>query len=290
MLCIGLLGAGMSAQERPSSPPDAVTAGRSMPLPTGTSPMPPPGQTTTAPGTEDMELMEEEVGDRDITYLRSRVVFRYDYKVQDGPTETNRFRLKTFYAFGPHKRLAFSVNVPLVWKDTPSGFAFGSGDTEITAGGNLYRTETFRTGITGQVTLQTSSDELIGGSSTKLKGSWGFSYLFNNRFELSSAFHYKQSVHLSRGDPTKQFEPDITLSMRILKATWFVESDSYYDLIPARFAPMLKTGLGRTLGERKTWTLSPYAEWPLNRYARQTQQRLNVGFDVTWYPSMKPSE
>jgi hypothetical protein len=72
--------------------------------------------------------------------------------------------------------------------------------------------------------------------------------------------------------------------MRVLKATWFVESDSYYDFIPGRFAPMLKTGLGRGFGEKKKWTASAYVEWPLNAYARQTQQHINTGLDVTWYP------
>jgi hypothetical protein len=90
-----------------------------------------------------------------------------------------------------------SVSVPMMWKDSPTGPAFGSGDTELTAGANLFHTETFRTGVAGQVTFQSSSDPLLGGASTKLKGSWGFTYLFSSRYEFTAAFNYKQSVHVA---------------------------------------------------------------------------------------------
>ena len=245
------------------------------------------GQGTTSGTGTTAEVMQAEVGDRDITYLRSRAVFRYDYKVQDGPTETNRFRLKLQYAFGPHQRLGLSVNVPVMYKDNQTQSAFGSGDTEVTMGGNFFRTDRFRSGITGQVTFQTSSEQLLGGASTKLKGSWGFTYVFTRRFELTTVLSYKQSIHTARGGPTKQLEPDVTLNTRVLRATWFVESDSYYDFIPDRFAPMIKTGLGRAFGETKSWTASTYIEWPLNGYARQTQEHIEVGLDFTWYPFKK---
>ena len=42
---------------------------------------------------EEIEELEEEVGDRDPTYLRTRLVFRYDYKRLRGPSSIDRFRL-----------------------------------------------------------------------------------------------------------------------------------------------------------------------------------------------------
>lgn len=113
MLCLGFAAQAMKAQEKPSSP-DA-------------NPTNPTVITTAAPETEDVEILRGEVGDRDITYLRSRVAFRYDYKTQDGPTEKNRFRLKTLYAFGPHERFGVSVQMPVIWKSTREDLAFGSG-------------------------------------------------------------------------------------------------------------------------------------------------------------------
>ena len=167
---------------------------------------------------------------------------------------------------------------------TLAGTVFGSSDTDVTGGVVLYQTKQLRTGFLGEVTAPTSSENVLGGASTNLKGSWGITYVLSKRLEFNGAFSYKQSVATSRGSPAKQFEPDVTLNIRILKTTWFVESDSFYDFIPDEFAPMIKAGLARAWGESKSWTTSGYIEWPLDAYARATQHHLNVGFDVTWYP------
>ncbi len=242
------------------------------------------GTPSAAGSVSDSAMIQSEVGERDRTYLRTRVVFRYDYKVQDGPTESNRFQLKLLYGFGSHQRLGISVNLPVVHNQTEANSASGLGDADLAFGGNIYYTERLRLGLSGQVTFQSASDQLLGGASTKLKGSWGFSYVVNRRFQVTTAFNYKQSIHITRGSPTKQFETDITLNTRLLKATWFLESDSYYDFIPARYAPMLKPGLARSFGKRKSWNVSAYTQFPLNGYARQTQNHADIGLDLTWYP------
>lgn len=248
------------------------------------------GQTGSATGqasgalATSTKLIQEEVGDRDITYLRTRAVFRYDYQEQNGPTETNRFRLKLVYGFGANQRFGVAVNVPVVWMQTPTKTVFGSGDTDVTGGVVIYQTKQVRTGFLGEVTVPTSSENSIGGGNTNLKGSWGITYVLSNRFEFYGSFSYKQSVSTSRGAPVKQFEPDVAVNMRVLKTTWYVESDSYYDFNPEQFAPMIKTGVARAWGGTKSWTTTAYIEWPLNAYARATQHLLNVGLDVTWYP------
>jgi hypothetical protein len=235
----------------------------------------------TATGTE---LIQEEVGDRDITYLRTRTVFRYDYKEQNGPTASNRLRLRLVYGFGASQRFGVAVNVPVVWMQTPTGTVFGSSDTDLTAGVVVYQTKQVRTGFIAEATVPTSSENALGGGTTTMKGTWGITYVLSKRFEFNGAFSYKQSVATSRGVPAKQFEPDVTVNVRVLKTTWFVESDSFYDFLPEEFAPMIKTGLSRAWGEAKSWTTSAYIEWPLDAYARTTQHHLNVGLDVTWYP------
>src|SRR3974390_54807 len=181
--------------------------------------------------------------------------------------------------------MGVAVEVPVMWENTATGTTvFGSGDTELTAGANVIYRERFRTGFAGQVIFQTASEQALGGGSTKLKGSWGLTWVLTKRLEFTGAFSYKQTIHIVRGGPTKQFEPDVTMNLRVLHTTWFVESDSYYDFIPEQFAPMIKTGLSRSWGETKSWTASPYIEWSLNSYARMTQHHLDVGLDVTWYP------
>lgn len=106
----------------------------------------------TATGTE---LIQEEAGNRDITYLRTRAVFRYDYKEQDGPTESNRFRLRLVYGFGANQRFGMAVNVPVVWMQTPTGTVFGSSDTDVTAGVVVYQTsKQLRTGFIAEATCR----------------------------------------------------------------------------------------------------------------------------------------
>ena len=251
-----------------------------------TSPPQPAAPSQGAPpaSAQDTATLQEEVGDRDPTYLRTRVLFRYDYKAQDGDTSTNRLRFKMLYAFGPHQRFGVSILTPVVHKGTPEETAAGSGDTELVAGANLYRTERFRTGGSFQVTLQTSSDDLIGGATTTIKPAWGFTAVLSDRVEVVSAFYYKQSIHTMRGAPVKQFEPDIFLNVRVLKATWWLEWDSFYDFLPQQFAQTMKTGLSRSFGPSRQWVASAYCGLPLNRYGRQTQYHVNPGLDLTWYP------
>ena len=246
---------------------------------TASSPMP---QTQS-----DESALQEEVGDRDLTYLRTRAVFQYDYKEQVEDVTINRTRLKLLYGFGPHQNMAVSVMVPVIWMSTATQSAFGSGDMEITAGWVVYARDTFRTGGLVQVGPQTSSENLIGGASTNLKGTWALAWVPSGRFELTGFFNYKQSVHVSRGGSIKQFEPDVTLNIRLKKSTLFVESDSYLNCITNQFAPMLKGGVSRAFGKRKAWVATVYVEAPLSDYARRTQEIVNTGIDVTWYPFEK---
>jgi len=235
----------------------------------------------------DESTLEEEVGDRDLTYLRTRVVFQYDYKELVEDVTINRTRLNFLYAFGPHQNMAVSVMVPVIWTDTATQSAFGSGDMEITAGWVVYARDKFRTGGLVQVAPQTSSENLIGGASTNLKGTWALAWMPSSRFEFTGFVSYKQSLHVSRGGSLKQFEPDVALNMRLKKSTLFVESDSYLDFITNRFAPLLKGGVSRAFGKRKAWVATIYGEAPLTEYARRTQEIVDTGIDVTWYPFEK---
>jgi Putative MetA-pathway of phenol degradation len=241
----------------------------------------------TAQAQSDKSELQEETSDRDLTYIRTRAVFQYDYKELVDDVTINRTRLKLSYAFGPHQNMAVSVLVPVVWMSTPTQFAFGSGDMEITAGWVAYANEKFRTGILGQVVPQTSSENLIGGASTNLKGTWAMAWVMSSRFEFTGFFSYKQSVHETRLGPIKQFEPDLTLNMRVKKSTLFLESDSYLDCITNRFAPMLKGGVSRAFGKKRSWVATVYAEWPLSEYARRTQEVVDTGIDLTWFPFEK---
>jgi hypothetical protein len=233
---------------------------------------------------EEIEELEEEVGDRDPTYLRTRLVFRYDHRLILGAATTNRLRLRVLYGFGPKQRFAMSFLEPVIQTDTPLGTARGSGDAEVQLIANFFNRERFRMGVAVQSTLQTSSDALLGGATTTIKPSWDLAVVLSSRFQLTAAVYYKKSIHTTRGIPAKQFEPDVTFNARILNSTLFLEWDSYYDFLPHQFAQTLKPGISRAFGGNRGWTVSAYYALGTNDYGRLSQYRYNTGFDVTWFP------
>jgi len=220
----------------------------------------PDEETTIFTPDEETAELEEEVGDRDLTYLRTRLVYRYDHKQLEVPVSTDRFRLRLLYAFGPKQRFGASVLMPWLQTDTPLASARGSGDAE------------------------TSSDALLGGATTTIKPDWSFTGVLSSHIQLTGAFFYKQSIHTTRGIRAKQFEPDVTLNARVLDTTWFLEWDSYYDFLPDRFAQTLKPGVSRSIGSNGRWVASAYYAFGINDYGRLSQYRYNAGADVTWYP------
>ena len=232
---------------------------------------------------QQTETMEEDVGEHDLTYLRSRVVFRYDYKSQAGDTAANRLRIKTLYAFGPHQRLGVSINAPVIHKNVAGDPAGGLGDVELQFGGNFYRGERFRTGALVEFKLPTSTDRSLGGGTTTIKPAWGFTAVLTPSLELNCVFNYKRSIYTTRGSPANEFEPDFTLSARRWGATWWAEWDSYYLFIPGEFAQTFKLGVSHAFGRERRWIVSPYYSFPLNASGRQTQYIHQVGMDVTFY-------
>jgi len=252
--------------------------------PPPTTSLAPDEETTIFTPDEETAELEEEVGDRDLTYLRTRLVYRYDHKQLEVPVSTDRFRLRLLYAFGPKQRFGASVLMPWLQTDTPLASARGSGDAEMQFTANLTYSERFRTGVGIQATLQTSSDALLGGATTTIKPDWSFTGVLSSHIQLTGAFFYKQSIHTTRGIRAKQFEPDVTLNARVLDTTWFLEWDSYYDFLPDRFAQTLKPGVSRSIGSNGRWVASAYYAFGINDYGRLSQYRYNAGADLTWYP------
>jgi hypothetical protein len=81
------------------------------------TPSPQPALSPDQEEDEEIEELEEEVGDRDPTYLRTRTVVRYDRRLL-GPASLDRFRLRLLYGFGPKQRYAVSALEPIVRVDT----------------------------------------------------------------------------------------------------------------------------------------------------------------------------
>ena len=240
---------------------------------------------TPSSGSDDeTELMRQEIASKDITYLQSRVVYRYDYKSLEGDAFANRFRAKVLYGFGSDNRFGFSAMLPVIHKWSPTDSATGIGDMEFQFGGFFHKGESFSTGAIIELDGATASDPLLGGSSTDLKGTWGFTQVFRPRYELTALFNYKHSIYINRGSGTNEFEPDITISTRRFGATWFFEYDSYYLFIPEEYAQTTKVGVSKVFGKGRHWVATPYWSFPINGAGRQTQYQNNIGLDLNWFP------
>jgi hypothetical protein len=227
--------------------------------------------------------MQREAARADTTYLRSRLVYRYDYQQQEGDTTVNRFRLRGIYGFGPQKRLGLAITVPILYKNSAGQTAFGLGDIEPQFGGNFYLGERFRSGAAVEFSLQTSTDSLLGGATTTAKPAWGFTALLTDRNELNCAFNYRRSIHVSRGSEVNEFEPDCTINTRRFGATEYVEWDSYYQFAQSELAQTMQIGLNRGVGRDGHYVLTPYVAFPLNEFGKQNQFIFKAGMDVTWF-------
>ena len=247
------------------------------------SPSPAPTQVQASGSDQESEEMQAESAEHEVAYLKSRVVFRYDYKSQEGDTSVSRLRIKSLFAFGPKQRLGVQINVPMLHKSVPGDSAGGLGDIELALGGNLYSGERFRTGALVEFQVPSSTDSLLGGSTTTIKPAWGFTAMLTPRLELNCVFNYKRSISTTRGSPTNEFEPDFTVSARRWGVTWWAEWDSYYLFIPGEFAQTFKLGASHAFGRDRRWIVSPYYSFPLNASGRQTQYIHQVGMDVTFY-------
>jgi hypothetical protein len=260
-------------------------------LPAQSSPPASPGsgqsRTPSTAEEKQTEALEAEAGEHDLTYLNPRLVFRYDFRSQAGDTSTNRFRLKSLFSFGPHKRLAIAINIPVLHKNVNGDSAGGLGAVEVQFGGVLYRGRRFRTGAAVEFGFPTATSPLLGGSTTTIKPAWGFTATFSPRFELNAIFNYKRSIYTTSGSPANEFEPDITMNVRALGMTWSGNWDSYYLFATGQFAQTAKVGISRRLDKRGRWVASPYYSFPLNGAGRQTQYIHKAGLDVTWYFAQK---
>jgi hypothetical protein len=68
-----------------------------------------------------------------------------------------------------------------------------------------------------------------------------------------SAMSLSAGLH---GTPKNEFEPDFTLNASRIGATWRMEWDSYYLIIPGQFAQTLKVGVSRRFGKWHNWVVS----------------------------------
>jgi hypothetical protein len=228
------------------------------------------------------EKQQKEMGEEDATYLQSRTVIKYDHKWVPGDVSKDRFRSYSQVAFGPKKSWAFTVELPfLVHVATPQQEVTGVGDLEFKVGKLITNGERFRQAVGGQLNLQTSSNEMIGGSATVMKVLYLNSYALAKKWMVFGSLNYAHSVHLAGVASTvSEIEPEVTISRSFRPFGVYLHFDNYYDFPVSEWGTTVKFGVAKTLGRKHSWTMDIYNEYALNAYARAKFTN-DLGISVT---------
>ena len=139
----------------------------------------------TAPSHEEAlenPVLEQADEDDKVTSLESRIAFKYNHAAFAGDSRGDYLRLEWVQAFGPSKRMAVRVELPLihVYGATDEPNANGVGDILLEFIGMLGKTEKFEHTAALEVTVPSAKDALarlgvIGGEGeTVIRPAWGF--------------------------------------------------------------------------------------------------------------------
>jgi hypothetical protein len=119
----------------------------------------------TAPSHEEAlenPVLEQADEDDKVTSLESRIAFKYNHAAFAGDSRGDYLRLEWVQAFGPSKRMAVRVELPLihVYGATDEPNANGVGDILLEFIGMLGKTEKFEHTAALEVTVPSANDAL----------------------------------------------------------------------------------------------------------------------------------
>ena len=218
----------------------------------------------TAPSHEEAlenPVLEQADEDDKVTSLESRIAFKYNHAAFAGDSRGDYLRLEWVQAFGPSKRMAVRVELPLihVYGATDEPNANGVGDILLEFIGRLGKTEKFEHTAALEVTVPSANDALarlsvIGGEGeTVIRPAWGFTTQVTASTLLSGNLAYSKAVHTRYGfEGTNQIEPELILSQAFSKRVGgFLEWNTYYDFNATRWALALQVGIDFLLDRKE---------------------------------------
>jgi hypothetical protein len=79
------------------------------------------------------------------------------------------------------------------------------------------------------------------------------------------------------------FEPQAVLVRKFSgRVAGYLDYDTYRDFNANHFGQLLKGGLTFGLDPRLQWSVSPYAQFPLNHFTSSTNIKSDVGVELSW--------
>jgi len=234
----------------------------------------------------DDVLLKEADEDSVPTDLFSRVSFEYDHQSFSGGADNDRFRIKGTQAFGPKYQLGFGYEIPLIDAHRTGGVpsASGLGDIKLITSAVLGDTGKFKNAVVAEFTFPSASKDILGLGQTIIKGAWSFSTPLSERTALSGILGYNKAVNTNRGQQgVNSFEPQAVLVRKFSgRVAGYLDYDTYRDFNANHFGQLLKGGLTFGLDPRLQWSVSPYAQFPLNHFTSSTNIKSDVGVELSW--------
>jgi len=209
------------AQEPPARDPQVPQATPRQPAGASSSGAQTSGHATPSPDDAlDNPVLEQADEERSITYMGSRVTFKYDHDEYDGGSSGDRGRVGWLQSFGPSGRMAAGIELPVMHFNGGNGEPSGNGlgDIKLELRGMLGKGERFEHAAGFEITVPSASNDLVGESETVIRLVWGFSTQVTPHTLLSGELGYNKAVQTSHGLPgANDIEPELILAQAFAK-------------------------------------------------------------------------
>jgi len=235
----------------------------------------------------DSPLLAQADEEEKLVYIESFVTSEYRHdKFDDGSTGDSTL-IHWLQAFGPSKRLAAGIELPIIHESGPA--AAGLGDVTLEFRGILGKDEKFEHAAAILVTLPSGSQTLIDeghilDGQTIFSAGWGCSWALTERTVLSLDTHYHKAVHTRGSAPKRNYvEPVVIVTQAFAKhIAGYLEWDQYFEFSLNQYVQLLKPGVEIAIDRKEKWSISPYAQFPLNRISRIEETKSAAGLVVSY--------
>ena len=274
------------AQEPPPSDPQAQQVPPQQSPGASATAAQTPAHATPSPDDAFDNPVLEQADEARITYMQSRVTFKYNHDEYDGGSSGDLVEVDWLQSFGPSGRMAAGIELPFMHFNGGAGEPSGNGlgDIKLEFRGMLGKWEKFEYAAGIEITIPSATNNLVGENEIVIKLVWGFSTQVTPHTLLSGELGYNKAVQTSHNLPgTNNIEPELILSQAFAKRIGgYLDWNTYYDFNASEYAQTLRVGLNVELDRKEKWSLSPYFEFPLNHFTRITEIKNLVGVDLSY--------
>jgi hypothetical protein len=270
-----------AAVSQAQTPPQAPTSPSSMPTQST------PSNSGMVSGPLDNPILRQADQDQVPNDLFNRITFKYDHTTISSGSQRERLRVAGEQTLSQGDRIALGYEIPF-FIQAHSGpgdqRGRGLGDMKLSFSGVLGKGEKFSNAAKVEFTFPSASDPTVGGGQNIVKLAWGFSRPLASRTVLNGILAYNKGLTArpgAKGD--NSFEPEAVLAQAFSESVGaFLDWDTYQDFNAGRFGQTLKFGLEFQLDRSERWSLSPYAQFPLNHFTSSNNLKSETGFDLSY--------